>query len=631
MLGWYMNTGNGLKDKIIIVAHQDEASSRLLTETLKANGFFNVFTANDGEAIYRLLKPFQEQPEQLGLIVMNESLPNCQLFSMCESFACSSNGSVIPFIIMRHQADEQSMFAAENKLNFSENCLIHNVDQPVNIAEFLLVVVFLLQLKQERWLRQQQQEQLLHELATKNVIDAKLKFLVAHDELTGLFNRSGFEQQLRLALKLSYNRHKQGALLFIDVDRFSMINELEGFEVGDRLLVELTILVRKLVPAGSLFARIGADEFCLFLDNKSKSQALVFAETIKSTVDNFRFFSGEVCYSATISIGIACLDNTPHPETHHPGELILHARQACHYAKLAGRDKVRAYNSDDIPIKERRLDIYWVPIIRKALRENLLFLVFQPVVYLSNGAISHYEVLLRMRGDHNQVIGPDKFIPTAERIGLIHALDLWVVEHAIDFLAALPTYLSSVALSVNLSSTAFQYPDLLEVIRDKLELTWVDASRITFEITETAAVDNFEKTREMINKIRILGCKFALDDFGAGFCSFNYLKTFPVDYVKIDGQFIKNLLTDETDQILVKSMVDIAGKLGKKTIAEFVESPGTALKLKELGINMGQGYAFGRPETQLIEGPKVSLAMLLAAHPAPVLTMSADMIISEKD
>jgi EAL domain-containing protein (putative c-di-GMP-specific phosphodiesterase class I) len=151
----------------------------------------------------------------------------------------------------------------------------------------------------------------------------------------------------------------------------------------------------------------------------------------------------------------------------------------------------------------------------------------------------------------------------------------------------------------------------LQVIRDKLELTWVDAGRLTFEITETAAVDNFDHTSEMIHKIRELGCKFALDDFGAGFCSFNYLKTFPVDYVKIDGQFIRHLDSNETDRILVKSMVEIAGKLGKKTIAEFVETPSIALKLQEIGVNLGQGYAFGKPERNLLDSHQVSLAILL--------------------
>jgi EAL domain-containing protein (putative c-di-GMP-specific phosphodiesterase class I) len=216
-----------------------------------------------------------------------------------------------------------------------------------------------------------------------------------------------------------------------------------------------------------------------------------------------------------------------------------------------------------------------------------------------------------MRGEDGQTITPDQFIPVAERMGLLHAIDLWVVENAIDFLAALPSYMSRISLAINLSGTAFQYPDLLQTIREKLELTWVDAGRLTFEITETAAVDNFERTRDMINKIRDLGCKFALDDFGAGFCSFNYLKSFPVDFVKIDGQFIRHLDNNETDRILVKSMVEIAGKLGKKTIAEFVETPNIALRLKEIGVNLGQGYAFGRPDRNLLEGHQISLAIML--------------------
>lgn len=606
-----MIASDALKEKIVIVADHDDVSARQVVTALAASGFPDIRTASSGEKIYDILRPFHDRPEAIGLIVLNEKLPNCQLVEMCQSLSCATDGSVIPFVLHGDSASSLgSASCSSGQCSVpSGNCLTYKISTPINTQELLLAVNFLLRLKQERFLRHKQEEQLINELASKSVIDAKLKFLVAHDELTGLFNRSSFERQLRLILNLSSKLQKEGALLFIDVDRFSLINELEGFDVGDRLLVELTILVRKLVPPGSLFARIGADEFCLFLENKTKKQALIFAETIKTTVENFRFFTGEVCYGATVSIGIAALDNVN--SIKHPGEMILHARQACNFAKINGRDKIRLYNSEDVAIKERRRDIYWVPLIRKALRENDLYLVFQPVVQLNNGNISHYEVLLRMRGEDGNTITPNNFIPAAERMGLIHAIDLWVVENAIEFLAALPSYMSYVSLAINLSGAAFQYPDLLQVIRDKLELTWVDASRLTFEITETAAVDNFEKTRNMINKIRALGCKFALDDFGAGFCSFNYLKTFPVDYVKIDGQFVRNLENDETDQILVKSMVEIAAKLGKKTIAEFVESPNTALKLKEIGVNFGQGYAFGKPEPNLLDSHKVSLAILL--------------------
>jgi diguanylate cyclase (GGDEF)-like protein len=599
-----MNNCEPLTDKIIIVADHDGISAQHITNILQEFGYADIRHANNGKGIYDILRPFHDQPERIGLIVLNEHLPDCQLAEMSQSLSSASDGSVIPLIILRSQLPIHSKASIE-----ATNCLVYQLATPVAPNLLLLSINFLMQLKQERFLRHQQEEQLINELATKSIIEAKLKFLVAHDELTGLFNRSSFERQMKLIINISNKLKKEGSLLFIDVDRFSLINELEGFEIGDRLLVELTILIRKLLPSNSLFARIGSDEFCVFLENKTRKQALIIAETIRSTVDNFRFFTSEICYSASVSIGITSLANSFPAQ--HPGEMILHARQACNFAKINGRDKIRVYNHEDLAVKERRRDIYWVPIIRKALRENNLFLMFQPVVQLNNGDISHYEVLVRMRDDDGKTITPDQFIPVAERMGLIHAIDLWVVENAIDFLAALPSYMSKISLAINLSGKAFQYHDLLQVIRDKLELTWVDAGRLTFEITETAAVDNFDHTSEMIHKIRELGCKFALDDFGAGFCSFNYLKTFPVDYVKIDGQFIRHLDSNETDRILVKSMVEIAGKLGKKTIAEFVETPSIALKLQEIGVNLGQGYAFGKPERNLLDSHQVSLAILL--------------------
>ena len=604
-----MTVCDSQKELIIIVAEHDSGSLQHISSILKDNGFIDIRHASSGRKIYDALRPFHNQPEKIGLIVMNQDLPDCNLMELSQSLCCANDGIAIPFVILRSSDSNQNNSTLDQYLASLDNSLIYQISSPAEPKTLILSINFLMQLKQERFLRYQQEEQLINELASKNVMEAKLKFLVAHDELTGLFNRNSFDRQLRLVMNLSNKLKKEGALLFIDVDRFSMINELEGFDVGDRLLVELTVLIRKLVPPSSLLARIGADEFCLFLENKTQKQAIIMAETIRTTVDNFRFFTGEICYSTSVSIGITSLDNSSPAK--HPGEMILHARQACNFAKINGRDKIRIYNAEDLSIKERRRDIYWVPIIRKALRDNDLFLMFQPVVQLNNGDISHYEVLVRMRGSEGETITPDQFIPVAERMGLIHAIDLWVVENAIDFLAALPSYMSRIDLAINLSGAAFQYPDLLQVIRDKLELTWVDAGRLTFEITETAAVDNFERTRDMIHKIRALGCKFALDDFGAGFCSFNYLKTFPVDYVKIDGQFIRQLDDNETDRILVRSMVEIADKLGKKTIAEFVETPNIALKLKELGVNLGQGYAFGKPERNLLDGHQISLAILL--------------------
>ena len=593
---------DSLKEKIIIVAEHDEVSMQKIVFALEKKGFFNIRPVGSGEQIYEILRPYQDRPTQIGLIILNENLPNCRVIEMSRNLASTSDGTEIPLLILGPILEETASEWHDELETDGAFCLKYKINIPVKPQELLLAVNFLLRLKNERFLRYQQEEQLINELAAKSIIDAKLKFLVAHDELTGLFNRNSFDRQLKLIVNRNNKSQKDGALLFIDIDRFSLINELEGFEVGDRLLSELAVLIRKLAPANSLFARIGGDELCLFLENKSKNQARIFAEAIRNTVVNFRFFNGEVSYSPSVSIGIATFNNST--TLAHPGEMILHARQACRQAKLDGGDKVWLYNNQDLAVKERRRDIQWVPLIRRALRENNLFLVFQPVVHLHNGAISHYEVLLRMQGENNETITPEQFIPAAERMGLI-------IETAIDFLASQPAYMPNIYLAINLSGAAFQYPDLLETIRDKLELTWVDAGRLTFEITETAAVENFEKARSMINNIRALGCQFALDDFGAGFCSFNYLKTFPVDYVKIDGQFIRNLLNDETDQILVKSMVDIAVKLGKKTIAEFIESPTIALKLKELGVNFGQGYVFGKPERDLTDCLKQPLGLLM--------------------
>ena len=609
-----MVNNNSLKDRIIIVAeHKAESGQKIIT-ILQDAGYHNIRTAEDGSKIYEILRPFYNRPEHIGLVIINENLPQCQVKEMCQSLSCSTDGSIVPFIVLSKKKNDQGPFCDENRCEVNSRCLVYTLDQSFSIHELLMAVDFQLGIKQERFLRHKQEERLINELAERKVVDSKLKYLVIHDELTGLYNRNNFERQLRLILNHSKELNQEGALLFIDIDRFSMINELEGFEAGDRLLVELVVLIRKFVSVNSLFARIGSDEFCLFLENKNESQAVAHAEKIKKAVEEFRFFTGEVCYSISVSIGLSTLNTSN--RIYHPSELVLRARQACNMAKANGRNMLWLFNDNDIAVKERRRDIFWVPLIKKALVEKELFLVYQPVVALSTGEISHYEALIRMKGEGNTVIPPHQFIPVAERMGLIHNIDLWVIETAINFLADLPPEMSHISLAINLSSSAFQETALLPTIREKLELTWVDAGRLTFEITETAAVENFERARNMIDKIRALGCKFALDDFGAGFCSFNYLKSFPVDYVKIDGQFIQNLIEDETDQVLVKSMAEIANRLGKKTIAEYVETPKIINKLQEFGIDFGQGYIFGKPEVNLLQSNSISIMNLLASTAA---------------
>lgn len=612
-LGWQMVICEQLREKIIIIADNDKQLALEISAYLRGQGFEGTRIAEDEEQVYEILKHYYQNPEKIGLIVVNESFHSCQLHELCQSMSANDQTPGIPVIVLSPNSAIDNLHSNEEEALFSAD-LNYRCSLPLNYAEFLAVIGFQLKMNQERFLRYHQHELLINELSERKVVDAKLQYLVVHDELTSLLNRHNFERHLRLILNRRFTPHHKynGALLFIDIDRFSLINELEGFDAGDRILVEIVSVIRKMLADNDVFARIGSDEFCLFLENRSAEESTLFANRVKLAIFEYRFFLGDVCYSCSLSIGVSHLSSTT--VIQHPSELISHARQACRMAKENGRNLIWEYNEKDSKVLERNRDIFWVPLIRQALLEKHFFLVFQPVVDLQSGNISHYEALIRMDGLNDKAISPCEFIPVSERMGLIHSIDLWVIDTAIEFLVDLPPNNSQLSLAINLSSMAFQNEMLLPTLKQKIEQSGIDANRIIFEITETAAIDNFELTRHMITKIRHLGCKFALDDFGAGFCSFNYLKSFPVDYVKIDEQFIRNLINDETDQILVESMVEISTKLGKKTIAEFVETAEMILKLREIGVDLGQGYIFGKPKKQLLPGTSISISNLLKSR-----------------
>lgn len=587
---------NSLEQDVIIIAETNESSIARITEELQNKGFYNFKFAVNGAEIYKIVREYYKNPESIGLIIISEDLPNCRIKDLYNSFSDGEGGVFIPLIVLK-----KDLSPDRDDWKLGSQHLVYHLKQGYSSVELQTTVKFFMLLKNEKYLRYKQQERLLTELSERKLVDARLKYLVVHDELTGLLNRSSLEQHIQLTLNRNGSRNfsQDSVLLFIDLDRFSLFNELEGFDVGDRLLIDVIGLIRNALNNVGLFARIDSDKFGLYLEDCTVSQAEIWAERIRTSLDNFRFVIGTIAYNITASIGLSSLNSAK--SMLHPSELISQAHQACCIAKTNGRNIVWKYDSEDTVIRERHRDIYWVPIIRDAFLNKRFFLVFQPVVNLIDGVVSHYEVLIRLRDEAGEVIGPSEFIPAAERMGLIHGIDLWVVESAIDYLAELPVELSHISLAINLSSVAFQDLSLLPTIKQKLEMTRVRAERLTFEITETAAIDSYKQTRLMIHQIRALGCHFALDDFGAGFCSFNYLKKFPVDYVKIDGQFIQNLTHDETDQMLVRSMHQIAKKMGKKTIAEFVECPKTISLLREIGVDYGQGYVFGKPSEQFLE------------------------------
>jgi EAL domain-containing protein (putative c-di-GMP-specific phosphodiesterase class I) len=286
-----------------------------------------------------------------------------------------------------------------------------------------------------------------------------------------------------------------------------------------------------------------------------------------------------------------------HPGTDNKTASAVLARgdQACHIAKDITGKRTYLFNHNDPEIKALQQTRKCVALTQKALSNDWFKLYLQPIINVADNKVSHYEVLLRLIDDTGEMHSPANFVPAAESTGLIHKLDYWVVENALTLLANMPLELSTVSFSINLSGDGLQTPAILELIKNKLAYHSLNPSRIMFELTETAAVKNVQKTRETISKLRALGCRFAIDDFGTGFSSFNYIKNYPVDYIKIDGMFICNLLNEPADQILVKSMVDVAHNLGKKVIAEYVENQETVDLLRSYGVDYVQGYHLGKP------------------------------------
>jgi diguanylate cyclase (GGDEF)-like protein len=419
------------------------------------------------------------------------------------------------------------------------------------------------------------------------ITTARLKYRTHHDELTGLFNRSYLEQKLK---SLPESEGSRAALLYIDIGRFKIVNTYEGYHAGDRLLNRIARVIREVASSKDVVARSGSDEFAVLLHDRSELEAIEVGEVLRKQLTEARFLDTAHFYPLTASIGIAMLSEDHETRPH---EALTHAYQACFVAKSQHGNAVHVYNERDRALVSERRALHWVPMIREALSEERFRLVFQPVLDIRTGRIEQYEVLLRMLGEDNRLMAPAEFITVAEETGLIHDIDRWVVSEALQVLAGSS---EPIRLNVNLSGKAFSDSTLVPFFKRKLEQIKGDPRRITFEITETAAIGNLDETRKMVQQLRDMGCRFALDDFGSGFNSYAHLKQFPVDTVKIDGSFIANLANDHIDQKLVRSMADISRRLGKRTVAEFVEDLETLKLLEELGVDSAQGFFIGRPD-----------------------------------
>lgn len=423
-------------------------------------------------------------------------------------------------------------------------------------------------------------------------LSEQLSYQASHDKLTGLINRHEFERQAEKLLQSYQKQPEDHAFCFMDIDQFKVINDNCGHAAGDELLHQLGRVLSSTIRKHDTLARLGGDEFGLIMENCSLEQAHRVADEILKSIQAYQFIWEGQYYRVGISLGLVAISEL----TPNLTELLKQADAACYTAKELGRNRVHVYHPEDTLLAQRRGEMQWVARINQALEENRFCLYAQPIVALGESADKHYELLIRMIDEKGDIIPPGAFLPAAERYNLIEKLDTWVIKNAFQRIASHPEFSQDLDfLSINLSGPTLTNSHFLEFITSQLRESGIDASKVCFEVTETVAISNLNAAITFITILKQIGCRFALDDFGSGLSSFGYLKNLPVNYLKIDGMFVKDIADDPIDHAMVKSINEIGHVMGMQTVAEFVENDIIRDKLVEIGVDYGQGYGLGKP------------------------------------
>ena len=435
----------------------------------------------------------------------------------------------------------------------------------------------------------------LQDVTERKQIEERLSYQASHDALTGLINRREFEKRVQRLLSTIKQDKNEHALCFMDLDQFKIVNDTCGHAAGDEMLRQLGSVLTETVQDRDTVARLGGDEFGVLLEHCSLEDAERVATSLQKAVQDYKFIWEERNFKVGVSIGLVPIT----PVTSSFTELLKHADAACYIAKDAGRNRIHVYDTEDLEIALRHGEMQWATRINQTLEEDRFCLYAQPIVPINGDgdAGKHYELLIRMKDEHDNITLPGIFLPAAERYNLIDKIDRWVVEHAFRALEAHPAFVRQIHfVSINLSGQSLADAPFLEYVVKQLQDKDIDGRKICFEITETAAISNLSKAIMFISALKRLGCRFALDDFGSGLSSFGYLKNLSVDYLKIDGMFVKGMVDDPIDYAMVKSINDIGQVMGIQTIAEFVENDAIMRMLSEIGVSYAQGYSVGKPQ-----------------------------------
>ncbi len=456
----------------------------------------------------------------------------------------------------------------------------------------------------------------LHDMTQERQYIANLSWQATHDALTGLANRREFEYRLELVLQNLGRQQGRHALMFLDLDQFKLVNDTCGHAAGDELLRHICALLQSGLREGDTLARLGGDEFGILLENCPADMAQRIAEGLRRTVQSLHFAWKGRPFLSTISIGLVNIHQAPVTLE----SLLRAADMACYMAKEKGRNRVQVYHADDSELSLRFGEMAWVQRLHVALEENRFCLYSQEIMPLTQGAHGggHLEILLRLHDENGSIIMPDSFIPAAERYGLMTSIDRWVVENVFKLIAQCSAKGSAQPMAIcaiNLSGSTIGDDEFLSFLHEQFECYGVAPELICFEITETSAISNLGSAIRFINDLKGLGCHFSLDDFCAGMSSFAYLKHLPVDYLKIDGSFVRDMLDDPINRAMVEVINHIGHVMGKRTIAEFVETPQIEQALIEIGVDFAQGYVIQHPQLftcdSLLYRPNRSLPLVL--------------------
>lgn len=425
-------------------------------------------------------------------------------------------------------------------------------------------------------------------------INRRVVHLATHDDLTGLINRREFKSQLQYLLQTASSSRKVWGLMYLDLDRFKIVNDTCGHHAGDRLLIELTSMIRARLRKEDRFARIGGDEFALIASAIDFDSIIQLAEQLRDLVEKYVFNYANQQFSVSLSIGLTPVRG----DIQDLEQILATVDSACYVAKQSGRNRVHVARAGDADMIKYQSDLAGIQLIRKALSDQNLNMFYQPVYGIRDNdfVLEHCELLLRIRTDDDKLHAPGEFLPVAEKYNIIHEIDRWVLHYILDWMTTYQNQYQLPKLMINLSGLSFIDEKFVLHLIGELMNTEADIHQIAFEITETAAVDNLETAAHFMQQIKALGCKFALDDFGSGFSTFTYLKKLPIDYLKIDGSLVRNITRDSVDREMVRAINEIGHTVGARTIAEYVEDEHTLDLLRELNVDLAQGFGLQKPK-----------------------------------